>query len=77
MSLWKEAYKMVEAGVSMRDLYQESRLALRRGKLKGLLADCQRELLEGGLGAEEQLQVSERIRTLKNQMDSVGRGVDL
>ncbi len=77
VSLWKEAYKMVEAGVSMRDLYQESRLALRRGKLKGLLSDCQRELLEGGLGAEEQLQVSERIRTLKNQMDSVGRGVDL
>ena len=77
VSLWKEAYKRVEAGVSMRDLYQESRIALRRGKLKGLLADCQRELLEGGLGSEEQLQVSERIRILKNQMDSVGRGVDL
>lgn len=77
IALWKEAYKMVEAGVSMRDLYQESRIALRRGKLKGLLADCQRELLEGGLGAEEQLQVSERIRTLKNQIDSVARGVDL
>jgi DNA primase len=77
VALWKEAYKMVEAGVSMRDLYQESRLALRRGKLKGLLSECQKELLEGGLGAEEQLQVSERIRTLKNQIDSVGRGVDL
>jgi DNA primase catalytic core len=77
IALWKEAYKMVEAGVSMRDLYQESRIAIRRGKLKGLLADCQRELLEGGLEAEDQLRVSERIRTLKNQIDSVARGVDL
>ena len=77
VALWKEAYKMVKAGVSMRELYQGSRLALRREKLKGLLEDCKRELVEGGLSSEEQLQVSERIRTIKSQMDSCARGVDL
>ena len=77
MGVWKEAYKMVQAGVSMRDLYQECRIALRREKLKGLLEECKRELIEGELSPEQQLQVSERIRTLKNQMDSCGRGVDL
>jgi DNA primase len=77
VALWKEAYKMVEAGVTMRDLYQGSVIALRREKLKGLLAECQKELLEGDLGPEDQLQVSERIRTLKNQIDSCARGVDL
>jgi DNA primase len=77
MALWKEAYKMVKAGVSMRDLYQGCRIALRREKLKGLLEECKRELVEGGLSTEEQLEVSERIRTLKGQMDSCSRGVDL
>ena len=77
LALWKEAYKMVKAGVSMRDLYQGSRVALRREKLKGLLEECKRELVEGGLTTEEQLEVSERIRTIKGQMDSCGRGVDL
>lgn len=77
LALWKEAYKMVKAGVSMRDLYQGSRVALRREKLKGLLEECKRELVEGGLSSEEQLEVSERIRTIKAQMDSCARGVDL
>lgn len=77
MILWKEAYKMVKAGVSMRDLYQGCRVALRREKLKGLLDECRRELLEGDLNTEEQLEISERIRTLKTQMDSCARGVDL
>jgi hypothetical protein len=77
MVLWKEAYKMVKAGVSMRDLYQGCRIALRREKLKGLLEECKRELVEGGLSTDEQLEVSERIRTLKGQMDSCARGVDL
>jgi len=77
LALWKEAYKMVKAGVSMRDLYQGSRIALRREKLKGLLDECKRELVEGGLTSEEQLEVSERIRTIKAQMDSCARGVDL
>jgi DNA primase len=77
LNLWKEAYKMLKAEVSMRDLYQGSRVALRREKLKGLLEECKRELVEGGLTTEEQLQVSERIRTIKAQMDSCGRGVDL
>jgi DNA primase len=77
VALWMEAYKMVKAGVSMRDLYQGSRIAVRREKLKGLLEECKRELVEGGLSTEEQLEVSERIRTLKGQMDSCARGVDL
>jgi DNA primase len=77
MGLWKEAYKMVKAGVSMRDLYQGCRIALRRGKLKRLLDETTRELVEGGLTPDEQLEVSERIRTLKSQMDSFARGVDL
>ena len=77
VALWKEAYKMVKAGVTMRDLYQGCRVALRREKLKGLLEECKRELVEGGLSTEEQLEVSERIRTLKGQMDSCARGVDL
>lgn len=77
LALWKEAYKMVKAGVSMRDLYQGSRIALRREKLKGLLEECKRELVEGGLTNQEQLEVSERIRTIKAQMDSCARGVDL
>ena len=77
VSLWKEAYKMVKAGVSMRDLYQGCRLALRREKLKRLLEESKRELIEGGLSSDEQLEVSERIRALKSQMDSFVRGVDL
>jgi hypothetical protein len=77
VALWKEAYKMVKAGVSMRDLYQGCRVALRREKLKRLLESSKRELIEGGLSADEQLEVSERIRALKTQMDSFARGVDL
>ena len=77
VALWKEAYKMVKAGVSMRDLYQGCRVALRREKLKRLLEESKRELIEGSLSADEQLEVSERIRALKTQMDSFARGVDL
>lgn len=77
VALWKEAYKMVKAGVSMRDLYQGCRVALRREKLKRLLEESKRELVEGGLSSDEQLEVSERIRALKSQMDSFARGVDL
>jgi hypothetical protein len=77
VGLWKEAYKMVKAGVSMRDLYQGCRVALRREKLKRLLEESKRELIEGGLSSDEQLEVSERIRALKTQMDSFARGVDL
>jgi DNA primase len=77
VALWKEAYKMVKAGVSMRDLYQGCRVALRREKLKRLLEESKRELIEGGLSSDEQLEVSERIRSLKTQMDSFARGVDL
>lgn len=77
VALWKEAYKMVKAGVSMRDLYQECRVALRRDRLKGLLEECKQELLSGELSADQQLEVSERIRALKNQIDGCGRGVDL
>ena len=77
VALWKEAYKMVKAGVSMRDLYQGCRVALRREKLKRLLEESKRELIEGGLSSDEQLEVSERIRALKSQMDSFARGVDL
>lgn len=77
MGLWKEAYKMVKAGVSMRDLYQGCRVALRREKLKRLLEESKKELIEGGLSSDEQLEVSERIRALKSQMDSFARGVDL
>ena len=77
VALWKEAYKMVKAGVSMRDLYQECRVALRREKLKTLLEECKRELVGGELDSEQQLEISERIRTLKAQLDSCARGVDL
>ncbi len=77
VALWKEAYKMVKAGVSMRDLYQGCRVALRREKIKRLLEESKRELIEGGLSSDEQLEVSERIRALKSQMDSFARGVDL
>jgi hypothetical protein len=77
VALWKEAYKMVKAGVSMRDLYQGCRVALRREKLKRLLEESKREIVEGGLSSDEQLEVSERIRALKSQMDSFVRGVDL
>jgi hypothetical protein len=41
------------------------------------LEESKRELVEGGLSADEQLEVSERIRALKTQMDSFARGVDL
>jgi hypothetical protein len=61
----------------MRDLYQGCRVALRREKLKRLLEESKRELIEGGLSSDEQLEVSERIRALKTQMDSFARGVDL
>jgi len=74
--LWKEAFRMLEAGVSMRDLYKESLVALRRLKLRGLLEDCKAELLAEGADAERQLEISDRIRILKNQIDGLGRGVD-
>ncbi len=75
--LWKEAFKMVEAGVSMRDLYRESLLALRRQKLRGLLDECKEELVSGEGDSQRQLEISERIRILKNQIDGLARGVDL
>ncbi len=75
--LWKEAYRMVESGVSMRDLYEGSLFALRRQKLRGLLEECKEELLAEGTEPQRQLEISERIRTLKNQIDGLGRGVDL
>lgn len=75
--LWKEAFKMVEAGVSMRDLYRESLLAMRRQKLRGVLDECKEELISGDEDPQRQLEISERIRILKNQIDGLGRGVDL
>lgn len=75
--LWKEAYKMVESDVSMRELYNGSLWALRRQKLRGLLDECKEELSVEGIAPERQLEISERIRTLKNQIDGLGRGVDL
>lgn len=77
MSLWKEAYRMVKADVSMQELYRESLQALKREQLRGLLEECKQELLSGGDDPQRQLEVSERIRSLKNQIDGVGRGVDL
>lgn len=75
--LWKEAYKMVESGVTMRDVYQGSLLALRRQKLRGLLDECKEELISGDWDPQQQLEISDRIRILKNQIDGLGRGVDL
>lgn len=75
--LWKEAFRMVEAGVSMRDLYRESLIALRRQKLWGLLNECREALDSGEEDPQRQLEISERIRSLKNQIDGLGRGVDL
>ncbi len=75
--LWKEAFKMVESGVTMRDVYQGSLLALRRQKLRGLLDECKEELISGDWDPQQQLEISDRIRILKNQIDGLGRGVDL
>ena len=68
---------MVEAGVSMRDLYREGLIALKRVKLRGLLEECKEELLAVGGDDQRQLEISERMRALKNQIDGLGRGVDL
>lgn len=68
---------MVKADVSMQELYRESLQALKREQLRGLLEECKQELLSGGDDPQRQLEVSERIRSLKNQIDGVGRGVDL
>lgn len=76
-SLWKEAYKMVKADVSMRELYKESLHSLKREQLRGFLEECKQELLMGANDPHRQLEISERIRSLKNQIDGVGRGVDL
>ena len=75
--LWKEAYKMVKAEVSMRDLYRESLWAIRREKLRGLLEECKQELLSEQNDPHRQLEISERMRALKTQIDGNVRGVDL
>lgn len=78
MNLWKEAYKMVKAGVSMREVYQESLKALKRQRLQRLLDDCRQEMLrEGANDPEEQLRLSERVRSIKTQLDAFVRGMDL
>ncbi len=77
VALWKEAYKMAKADVSMQELYRASLLGLRREKLRGLLEECKQELLAGGEDPQRQLEISERIRSLKTQLDAYGRGVDL
>ena len=77
VALWKEAYKMVKADVSMQELYRVSLLGLRREKLRVLLEECKQELLAGGDDPQRQLEISDRIRSLKTQLDAYGRGVDL
>ena len=77
VGLWKEAYKMAKADVSMQELYRVSLLGLRREKLRVLMEECKQELLTGGDDPQRQLEISERIRALKSQLDAYGRGVDL
>lgn len=77
VALWKEAYKMAKADVSMQELYRVSLLGLRREKLRVLMEECKQELLTGGDDPHRQLEISERIRSLKSQLDAYGRGVDL
>jgi len=77
VALWKEAYKMAKADVSMQELYRVSLLGLRREKLRVLLEECKQELLAGGDDPQRQLEISDRIRSLKTQLDAYGRGVDL
>jgi hypothetical protein len=77
VALWKEAYKMAKADVSMQELYRVGLLGLRREKLRVLLEECKQELLAGGDDPQRQLELSERIRSLKTQLDAYGRGVDL
>jgi DNA primase len=77
VALWKEAYKMSKADVSMQELYRVSLLGLRREKLLVLMEECKRELLAGGDDPQRQLEISERIRSIKTQLDAYGRGVDL
>jgi DNA primase catalytic core len=78
VNLWKEAYKMLKAGVSMREVYQESLKALKRQRLQRLLDECRQEMLhEGANDPEEQLRLSERVRSIKTQLDAFVRGMDL
>ncbi len=77
IALWKEAYKMLKAGVSMRDVYQESLKALTRQRLQRLLEECRQEMLQGSQDPEEQLRLSERVRSIKTQLDAFVRGMDL
>jgi len=77
LALWKEAYKMAKSDVSMRELYQASLLGLRRERLRALMEECKQELRTGGDDPRRQLEISERIRSLKTQLDAYGRGVDL
>lgn len=77
MALWKEAYKMAKSDVSMRELYRASLLGLRRERLRALMEECKQELRMGGDDPQRQLEISERIRSLKTQLDAYGRGVDL
>jgi DNA primase len=75
--LWKDAYKRLKAGVSMRDVYQESLKTLRRHRLQRLLDECRQEMLTGSQDPEEQLLLSERVRSIKTQLDAFVRGMDL
>lgn len=77
VALWKEAYKMAKSDVSMRELYKASLLGLRRERLRALMEECKQELRTGGDDPQRQLEISERIRSLKTQLDAYGRGVDL
>jgi hypothetical protein len=69
---------MLKAGVSMREVYQESLKALKRQRLQRLLDECRQEMLhEGANDPEEQLRLSERVRSIKTQLDAFVRGMDL
>ncbi len=76
-ALWKDAYKRLKAGVSMRDVYQESLKMLKRHRLQRLLDECRQEMLTGSQDPEEQLRLSERVRSIKTQLDAFVRGMDL
>jgi DNA primase len=76
-ALWKDAYKRLKAGVSMRDVYQESLKMLKRHRLQRLLDECRQEMITGSQDPEEQLLLSERVRSIKTQLDAFVRGMDL
>jgi hypothetical protein len=70
--LWKDAYKRLKAGVSMRDVYQESLKTLRRHRLQRLLDECRQEMLTGSQDPSSCFSLSVCARSRLSSMPSFG-----